>query len=417
MTRRVVRVLEELVFWEVFSLQKSLRSELSRHVGASSPTISRAVDSLLEKQLIVQQGAAQVSRGRKPQFLTVNPRLATLLGLEVDRDRVTAVVTNLTGNLLGRGSLACDAAKGVDAVLKASRKAIGDALRDAGLSKSEVSRLGVGHPGVLDVENGRCLFWPNVSGWINVPLRQMVEASIGVHVTLDDRSRALALAERRARPTDGLHRNAIYVNVGTGIGTGIFVEGELFRGSTKTAGEIGHLSIDKNGPFCSCGKRGCVEAYAGISAVMRDIRAALTAGAFSSLRKTCNENWDELSIEMVASAAAKGDRVALTTLHNAASALGMGLADAIQILNPSLIVLCGKLVRLVGSFILPVVKDAVVQQCFAGQPGQLEIRLTSPKKDISAVGCALLGADVEARRIVREKLYEASSRSASFLSN
>ena len=223
-------------------------------------------------------------------------------------------------------------------------------------------------------------------------------------MTLDDRSRAVALAERRASPDDGKHPNSVYVNAGIGIGTAVFIGGHLHHGSAQAGGEVGHLAIDRNGRLCSCGKRGCVQAYAGIRELLREVHASLESGAFSFLRDACHDDLDAISIEMVASAAAHGDRIAAHALREAAEAIGMGIACAVQILGPSLVVPCGRLMWAAGPFLLPSITDTIRHECFEIFLRPLHIRLSTVKKDISAVGCALLGARAVADSILDQTL-------------
>ncbi|HNY38825.1 MAG TPA: ROK family protein [Bryobacteraceae bacterium] len=228
-----------------------------------------------------------------------------------------------------------------------------------------------------------------------------------MEVTLDDRSRAIAIGERRAIREDCKHPDALYVNVGTGVGLGIFVGGQLYRGQAH-AGEVGHLTLDKNGPLCACGKKGCVEAYAAIPAVIRGVRGALAAGTASLIRDISLQYPGAATIEMVVAAAGKGDRVALSALQQAATGLGLGIAHAVLLLNPSLVALRGRLARIAGRHLVPAIRQTVRQQCSELTHGHFEIRLASAKKDVAAVGCALLAAEAEAAILVRESLYEAT---------
>lgn len=397
---------EELLFWHIYDHQRCLRHDLSDRFGTSAATISRAVGLLLAKGLVTETAADVACAGRKPLCLEVNPKLTTLLGLEIDADRVTAVVTDVSGTLLGRGAVRSDANQGFGAVLRAGRQAVSRALDDARVTRRQIDHLGVGHPGDLDPQRGRCVLWHNVTGWRDVPLRSKLQEAFRMEVTLDDRSRAIALAERRTSPEDGKHPNAMYVQVGTGIGMGIFVDGRLYRGATQAGGEIGNLVIDPDGALCSCGKRGCVEAYATIGAVLRYVRDSLAAGA-QWLGPGAPGRLEEITIDMVAAAAAQDEGVAAAALERAGTALGLGVANAVQILNPSLVVLCGRLVRLAGERLLGPVDRTVRQRCVERASRGLEIRVSRPKKDISAIGCALLAAEAEAQRIVRSRLSKA----------
>jgi predicted NBD/HSP70 family sugar kinase len=402
---RRAHVLEELIFWHIYDRQHCLRRDLRERSGLSEATISRAVTVLLEKELVAEAAPGASRKGRKPQVLQVNPRLANLLGLEIDLDRVTAAVTDMSGALLGRGAVRFDARQGLDRALEASQEAVGRALADAGVSPDQIRHLGVGHPGDLDLDRGVCVSWANAPAWRGVPIRERLRRTFPMDVTIDDHSRALALAERRTSPEDGRHPNAIYLLAGTGIGIGIFIDGRLYRGATRGGGEIGHTLIDPGGPLCQCGNRGCVEAFASIGAVLRYVRESLAGVSSSRIRGLLAGDSAEITIEMVAAAARRGDRIAHVALERAATALGLGVANVVQVLNPSLVVVCGRLARFAGEPLVQTIAKVVRQRCVETAVRRLEFRLSPPKKDISAVGCALLAAEAEAQRIVRSRLF------------
>ena len=397
---RKVHRLEDLIFWYVFDRPCCLRSDLSHRFDISLATVSRAVSALMEHGLLSESSSEVAAPGRRPQSLRINPDLAVLLGLDIQLDGVLAVVTDMAGTLLGRGSVRCNAEQGVDAVLKASLIAGEAALEDAEVPRERIQHLGVGHSGDLDIKSGVCMSWANAASWKSIPIRDRLASTFGMSVTIDDRSRALALAERRTSPMDWEHSEAIYLLCAFGVGMGFFVDGRLYRGASSGGGEIGHTVIDSNGPLCRCGNRGCLEAYAGMVAILQYVRDALAAGTNSTLR------WvqpADINMRVVAAAAHKGDEVALAALDRAGKALGTAVANAVQLLNPSLVVLCGELARTAGPEILQAVQRAVTAQCVETAARRVEIRLSRPKKDVSAIGCALLAAEAEAERVLRTR--------------
>lgn len=403
-----MRSLEESLFWEIFYRYQAVRSELARALDMSAATISRSAGVLLSKRLIVETGATISTRGRRPVLLQVNPKLAYVAGIELDRDRITAAITDLAGNLLGRGAVASSVCDPVQRTLKACHRAMHIALADASLAASGIARIGVGHTGMLDIENGICLNWQGVPHWRRVSLRNALRKMFEIEVTLDDRARAVALAQHLLWPENRRHRSAIYVQIGTGIGSGIFLNGRLLRGATLNGGEIGHIVIDRNGPVCACGDRGCVEAFASAGATLARVRRSLESGEASLLWNRATPN-RELTVEDVVSAARQGDRLAQAALSDASDALGVGIANAVQLLNPSLVVLTGKFANTAGTYLLEPVTKAIREHCFETISRGLEVRLMPVRKDIGPVGCALLAAvDVAAAKI-QDTLFEATS--------
>ncbi len=391
--------LEESLFWEIFYRHQALRSELARLFDVSAATISRSAAVLLANRLIIESGEIYSSRGRRPALLQVNPAIAHVAGIEIDRDRITAVITDLTGTLLGRGAVAASAHDPVRKLMRDCREAVRAARADAGRISEPLARIGVGHTGVLDVEHGLCLDWESVPHWRRINLRGALQDAFQTEVTLDDRARAVALAQHLLWPQNRCHRSAIYVQIGTGVGAGIFVNGRMLRGATLAGGEIGHMLIDRNGPLCACGRRGCVEAVASLPATVTRVQQALNNGVKTSLRNVVRSP-SQLTANMIVSAAREGDSVAKTALWESGEALGFGIANAVQLINPSLVVLAGKFANIASDFLLKAVTRVIRERCFETISRGLEIRVAPLTKDSGPVGCALLASlDVAAGRI------------------
>jgi len=401
-----MRNLEESLFWEIFYRQQVVRSELAQLFNVSAATISRSAVVLLSKKLIVETGATSSSRGRRPTLLHVNPELAHVAGVEIDRDRITAVVTDMAGNLLGRSATAASARHPVRRTLRDCRNAVRIAVTDANRRSCRLSRIGVGHTGTLDVEHGLCLDWEGVPHWRRVNLRDALRETFDLEITLDDRARAVALAQHLLWPEHRRHRSAIYVQIGSGIGAGIFVNGRMLRGATLAGGEIGHTVIDRNGPLCTCGKHGCVEAFASLGAVTRRVRQAFEKGTKTVLRAQIKSP-SQITLDMIVSAARQGDALTGAALTEAGEALGIGIANAVQLFNPSLVVLTGKLANVAGDFLLDAVTRTVRTQSFETVSRGLEIRLAPFRKDAGPVGCALLASMDVAAELVQQALFPA----------
>jgi predicted NBD/HSP70 family sugar kinase len=399
-----MRNLEESLFWEILYRHQAVRSELARLFEVSAATISRSAGVLLAKHLILETGATSASRGRRPALLQVNPELAHVAGIEIDRDRITAVVTDMAGNLLGRGAIAASASNPVRRTLRDCRRAMRIALADAGGRRIVISRIGVGLGGTLDVENGLCMEWEGAPHWRLVNLRDALRETFDKEITLDDRARAVALAQHLLWPEHRRHRSAMYVQIGTGIGAGIFVDGRMLRGATLAGGEIGHIVIDRNGPLCACGRRGCVEAFASLGATMTRVRHGIEKGVKTSLHDLVKAP-AQLTLEMIVSAARRGDPLARTALTEAGEALGIGIANAVQLLNPSLVVLAGKFANAASDFFLEAVTRAVHDQCFETIARGLEIRVAPFRKDAGPVGCALLASLDVAKEFIQRALF------------
>ncbi|HEY3839479.1 MAG TPA: hypothetical protein VGL72_23065, partial [Bryobacteraceae bacterium] len=183
-----MRNLEESLFWEIFYRREVVRADLARQFEVSAATISRSANVLLSKHLVIETGATAPYRGRRPALLQINPQIANVAGLELDRDRITAVITDLQGTLIGRGALATRPGDSVQKTLSTCRKAFEIALADAGLEHPQIARIGFGQTGTLDVQNGICLDWERAPHWRGVRLREELQETFGTEITLDDRT-------------------------------------------------------------------------------------------------------------------------------------------------------------------------------------------------------------------------------------
>jgi predicted NBD/HSP70 family sugar kinase len=417
-----MRNLEESVFWEIFYRRQAVRSELERQLNVSAATISRSVDELLSKRILIETGTTISFRGRPPALLQINPELADVAGLELDRDRITAAVTDMAGNLLGRGAVEANPSNPVTRTLQDCRRALRIALSDAGVSPARLSRLGVGYTGRLDVQNGFRLHWEEMPHWGRVNFLEVLRETFPLSITLHDRAQAVAFAHHLLWPENCRHRSALYVHIGSGIGAGIIIDGRMLQGTTLNSGEIGHMVIDRNGPLCECGKKGCLEALASLPATLARARAAFEQNTDTSLRALAKSSSrpatrrpresaptraglraaGRLTPSMLVQAAREGDPLARAVLTETGEALGIGIANAVQILNPSLVVLAGSFANLARDFLLDAVTRAIRDHCFEAISRGLEIRVAPFRKDVGAVGCALLASvDVAAEVIQR----------------
>lgn len=399
-----MRTLEESLFWEIFYRRQATRSELEREFNVSAATISRSADVLLSKRVVVETGTTISFRGRPPALLQINPELASVAGIELDRDRITAVVTDMAGNLLGRGAVEANPSNPVARTLRDCRRALRIALSDAGLSPARLARMGVGYTGRLDVQNGARLHWLGMAHWRRVNLLEVLRQTFKMDITVRDRAQAMAFAHHLLWPENCRHRSALYVHIGSGIGAGIFVNGRMLQGITLNSGELGHTVIDRSGPVCECGKHGCLEAFASLPATMARARAAFELHAETSLHALAKSP-TRLTAELLVLAARRGDPVARGVLTETGEALGVGIANAVQILNPSLVVLAGRFANLARDFLLEAVSRVIREQCFEAISRGLEVRVAPFRKDVGPVGCALLASVDVAAEVIQRTLF------------
>lgn len=212
-----------------------------------------------------------------------------------------------------------------------------------GLGREAVLGVGVASAGLVEPGTGKVLYSPNLD-WRNVPLREMLKDRLGTEVYVDNDVNMAALGELHFGAGQGA-RHMICVFVGTGIGAGIVVDGHLYEGANGFAGEVGHTTIDWNGPPCPSGNPGCWESYASGTAMARRAREALEGGESSLLRDLVEGDLAKIRVETIAEADRQGDALSRRLLEETGEYLGAGLSNLVNTLNPELIVMGGGVIR------------------------------------------------------------------------
>lgn len=234
------------------------RAKVSKLTGLNKATVSNLVQELCTNHLVQEIGPGQSSGGRKPQLLLFNGQAGYAVGVELRVKQITAVLTDLEGKILAEDDTALEE-HDVQTVTSLMVGMIHGLMRQAPPSPYGIIGIGIGVPGMVD-ENGTVLFAPNL-GWEMVPLQQQLEDELGLPVTIDNEANAGAQGELRFGAGQDA-RHLLYISAGSGIGSGIIINGELYKGARGYAGESGHMSIEADGRECTCGNRGCWELYA-----------------------------------------------------------------------------------------------------------------------------------------------------------
>ena len=219
-----------------------------------------------------------------------------------------------------------------------------DTIQETGATRKDFVGIGVGAPGPLDRERGLVVVAPNL-GWRDFPLRDRIGSRLNLPATLDTDANCATVGEFWLGAARGA-RNVIGITIGTGIGGGLIINGELYHGSSDVAGEIGHTTIDVNGRHCKCGNYGCLEAYASGPAIATRAREALAREDNASMMTSMVDGQvDRLTAELVYDAAKKGDGLANEIVRDTARYLGAGIATLLNVINPDVVVVAGGVTR------------------------------------------------------------------------
>jgi glucokinase len=242
----------------------------------------------------------------------------------------------------------------VDRLVGLAERAIAETRQAA--PGAEILGVGVGAPGPLDTKRGIVLLTPNL-GWVNMPLRQLIHDRLALPASLDNDANCAVLGEWWVGAARGA-RHAIGITIGTGIGGGLILDGQLYHGASDVAGEIGHTTIDTEGRRCKCGNYGCLEAYAsGPNIAIRAIEA-IEAGAESRLPTYVGGDLTKITAQTVYLAAQEGDDLALEVVNDTAKFLGVGIGNLLNVFNPEVVVVCGGVTLAGDHLFVPLRREA-----------------------------------------------------------
>ena len=268
-----------------------------------------------------------------------------VIGVDLGGTKISAGAVSRDGSrIAGVRSIETQAELGaegvVDRIIGCIEGVILDATHETGAARKDFIGIGLGAPGPLDRENGIVVVAPNL-GWRDFPLRDRVMARLGLPATLDNDANCATVGEWWLGAARG-GRNVVGITIGTGIGGGLIINGELYHGSSDVAGEIGHTTIDVNGRHCKCGNYGCLEAYASGPAIATRAREALVREDTTSvLPSMVGNHLDKITAETVYKAAKQGDVLANELVRDTARYLGAGIATLLNVVNPDVVVVAG----------------------------------------------------------------------------
>ncbi len=381
------------------------RVELIELTGFSAGLITGITQALIGKQLVTESPGRPSAAGRKPLALRVRPNAAYVVGVDLGSFYLRVVVTDILGNLVHKLRTETSLSQGREKVLDKTFTAVHKAINECGIPKEAIGGIGMAHSGIIDSATGVVLSYPRpgqMTEWKNVPLQKMLEQEFAVPCVLEDSVRAIALAERCFGIGTNLE-DFVYIDVGMGIGAGIFLNGNLYKGFGGGAGELGHMTVEENGPLCCCGNNGCLEMMASCAAIIHAARSAIKQGVDSKIRELVAGDLEQVSIEIIAEAAQENDSLAFRVFHDAVSHIGVALADVVNLLNPGVVVFGGPLFR-AAPYLLESLKRVIKQRALERSANQVQLRVSNLGSEAGALGAARAISERVIERLYRKAL-------------
>ena len=377
------------------------RAELGEAIELSKSKVAIELDRLAELGFVDVVGLAASRGGRRSQMVALSSSLR-FVGIDIGATSIDVAITDGELRLLGHTAQPTDVRAGPNVVLDQVLDLVAKVRAELSGPAEELSGVGVGVPGPVSQGAGALVAPPIMPGWSHFPIRDMLGAALGAPVMVDNDVNIMALGELHAGTARSV-RDLLFVKVGTGIGCGIVVGGEVYRGVTGSAGDIGHIQVDENGPICTCGNVGCLEACFSGAALARDAEAAARFGRSArladrlaelvALGKTDPGLRAVLTAQDVGAAAAAGDPVAVQLVREGGHRLGQVLASLVSFFNPALLVIGGGVAAGLGHPLLAEIRSVVYRRSLPLATGNLPIVLSELGGTAGVVGAARFVSD------------------------
>ena len=382
----LVRELNRAIMLNLLRSHPQSRADLAAASGLNKTTVSSLIAELLTAGLVRETGMAASGGGRPGTLLTLNPRAGGMIGVELGVEYLRVVLADFCGASIWHQELAFDPRDGARAAVEVLIGLVGEAVRVVREADGNVLGLGLTAPGLVDIETGTLVFAPNLA-WRDVPLRQRLQQAFSFPIFVDNDAKASALGERYFGVAQGVD-NFVFVLANAGLGCGLVLGGQVHRGATGSAGEMGHTTLLPDGPLCKCGNRGCWEIMASQRALLERLQGAPGTATHAL------DQYGDISMESIMAAAEAGDEVVLGALHETGRYLGIGIANIVNVFNPSLVVVGGAL-SLAAEFLLPPIREMVDERAMAWPRQATQILVAAHRFDSVAMGgVALVQHDI-----------------------
>lgn len=371
------------------------RAELARRMELTRAAITAIIQDLEQSELVHEANDGPATGGRRPILLEINPKRGYIVGIDMGATHLGLVVTDFSANVLQEVETSFRVGAGPEASILEIDAQLRGLLAKSGLELHQIKAIGIGVPGPVVAEAGAVSSPPIMPGWDGFPIRDTLQSLWQVPVSVGNDAEFGALGEW-AYGAGRTESNLAYIKVGSGVGAGMLIEGRIYRGTTGCAGEIGHITIRDNGPLCSCGNRGCLEALSGGYAIARMAREAV-----HSSRRTQLSNIDpeQITARDVAMAARLGDLVAQQIITEAGAYLGIGVASLVNLFNPSMVVVGGGISQM-GDLLLEPIRKAVHERSLQSAAQAVRITAAVLGRRSSSMGAVVQAVNIAVDQII-----------------
>jgi predicted NBD/HSP70 family sugar kinase len=391
------RIIKHLYFGNMLSC-----ADLSDKINKSIPLTTKMLGKLMEEGLVTETGYAASTGGRRPVMYSLKQDVMYVVSVAMDQLVTQIAILDMQNrNITDIELFELPLTKNPNAPVALAEK-INEIITRSGIPKNKIAGVGIGMPGFVNAVKGINYTFLETEGYT---ITQYITAKVKLPVFIDNDSRLIALAELKFGAARD-KKNALVINVGWGVGLGMILEGELFRGHDGFAGEFSHIPLFLNNKLCSCGKSGCLETETSLLIVIEKASKGLKSGKLSMLKeKELSADHPEKAFQIIVTAASKGDKFAVEILSEAGYNIGRGVAILIHLLNPESVILSGR-GSSAGKIWQAPIQQALNEHCIPRLSVNTEIEVSALGYKAELTGAAALVMENYEKEDIKSLIYE-----------
>jgi glucokinase-like ROK family protein len=371
------------------------RTDIAEELGLTRAGVTVIINELIDNGIILETDSRSTPSGRPPVVLEVNSKCGLVAAIDMGAAHLSVALGDVSARIIEEIEQPFKISNGPERCLKEASLALQAVMEKCGIDIKDLSAIGISVPGPVITDAGMVMAPPIMPGWDRFPIRDTLEAKWNVPVTLNNDADLGALGEWAYGAGRG-EKNLAYIKVGSGIGAGLIINQQIFVGATGSAGEIGHLTIDKNGPLCTCGNYGCLEAFASGNAIELQAQKLVASGKRTLL---ADFNRKQISVSDVADAARRGDLESQEILNRSGTFIGIAIAGLINLINPSVVIIGGGVAE-VGDILTAPIRKMVKERSLPASEHAVKITTAMLGRHSTLIGAMVQAAGVAIHNMV-----------------
>lgn len=351
------------------------RAQIAKETKLTPPTVSSIVRELMDQDLVMESTLGESLGGRKPTMLLVNKNGFYVIGIDAGPKTIECILSNLAGQIQDRVIVSIDTTSALtnDFFLNLVKEGIYKVLANV-KDRGKILGIGMAMHGVVDIETGTSLVAP-ILQLKDIPIKEALEREFHLEVHIENDARAMALGESWFGEYGSVF-NMVAVNLGSGVGAGVIIDGKLYHGAAGLAGEVGHMTIDMHGDYCECGNRGCLETFASAPSIVRQANKNMPEKNFQSSGE-------------VYKLATQNNQACIELLQQTGEAIGIGLINLIHTLNPETIIIGGGVSK-AKNFILEPIQETIQERGLTKEAKETAVYISNVGDDATILGAVAL---------------------------